>query len=98
MTANAILVALVIQFVLGLAALLMVLHRVDKFMVRAMVFMKSNTIHDVVSARSVLRDEKIPEEEEPEVVMDDAEEDELLIKTQKTHRNKHFAGLGSEHA
>lgn len=91
---------MVVSQIVSLAAILAVLHRVDLFLKEAMVYMKSNSIHDVLSATSLLnrKPEKQNDEGAEVVPGQDPDSEDLLIKTQQAHRNKHVKSLGAEHA
>lgn len=95
----ALVIALILSNLAFLGALLAVLYRVDRFLARSMVYMKSNNISDVLSATSLFPGKEKPPVEENEVVLSDDEEvEDRLIETQKKHRKNHLHALGEEFA
>lgn len=94
---TALFVIISVSHALSIGALLLVFWRTEKFMTKAMVYMKSNSIHEVMTAGALLQDQPKQEEEAIEVVNgDDAETEILLMKTQEKHRNRHLNSLGSD--
>lgn len=83
----------------SLGAILLILWRTEKFLSKALVYMKSNSIHDVLAGASLLEDK--PEQPKEDNVIEvtpgqDEETERLLSSAQKKHRQKHVKSLGEE--
>lgn len=90
-------VVMAFTHILSLGALLLVFLRTEKFMTKAMVYMKSNTIHEVMTASALLRGDAPEKAEDGEVVdTDDEKLEKQLFDAQTKHRQRHLKALGED--
>lgn len=89
-------IALVLTQLVSLAIIAVILLRVEKFLSKTLVYMKSNNIHDVLSAQTLIAPPEERKPQEDDYVSEDQRTDDLLRKAQQKHRNKHVKSLGAD--
>lgn len=81
----------------ALGAILVILWRTERFLTKALVYMKARGMEDVLSASSLLDDKrKSVDDDSIEVVPGQDDDEFTLANVQKKHREHHVKSLGAE--
>lgn len=86
----AFIVALIISQVVSITAICVILLKVEKFLSRSLIFMKSKDVHDVLAASSLIDPSSKITEDEGEVVMDLQKDEEAFMKKKQKEHMKHL--------